>query len=362
MTAGIADSGYNSSCADSRGNIYATGYIRGTQPFSFGNNVTATGTYEGQNLNFHWIDGKSIVLVKYDSSGNAQWARTVAAGPSNSEFHSVTVDSSGNIYAAGYIRGDEPFSLGNGVTAKGTFWGNMPNFHYQPGKNVVLVKYDISGTAQWAQTVTVGPWTSEIKSLTGDTDGNIYAAGYIYGIDGGTYNFGNGVTATGPYGGSNILLVKYNSSGTAQWAQTMATGTKDSMFNSVAADSNGNIYAAGCITGKQTYNFGNGVIATGPNDEGPGYWGYNILLVKYNSSGAAQWAQTVAAGSSASWYNSIAQDSDEYLYAVGTARGTTPYNFGNSITVAGVVPINNDPTHITWYPEGFSIVITKYKK
>ena len=55
--------------------------------------------------------------------------------------------------------------------------------------------------------------------------------------------------------------------------------------------SDGSVYAAGCIDGTGTYNFGNSVTAAGT------YSGYNIVLVKYNSSGVAQWARTVTAGS-----------------------------------------------------------------
>ena len=91
------------------------------------------------------------------------------------------------------------------------------------------------------------------------SDGSVYAAGYIYST--GTYNFGNNVTAKGPSTSTNIVLLKYNSSGVAQWAQTMSTGS--GAFNSVTVDSDGYVYASGSSNG-------------------------NSILVKYNSSGVAQ--------------------------------------------------------------------------
>ncbi len=75
-------------------------------------------------------------------------------------------------------------------------------------------------------------------------------------------NFGNGVTATETFSGENIVLVKYDSSGVASWAQTVTGGTGASSFTSVSVASDGSVYAAGFISGTGTYNFGNGVTAS----------------------------------------------------------------------------------------------------
>jgi hypothetical protein len=72
----------------------------------------------------------------------------------------------------------------------------------------VLVKYNSSGQAQWAKTVEAGTVAdaSFFSSVAVDISGNVYAAGSQEGI----LNYGNGVTATGTYSGSNVLLVKYH--------------------------------------------------------------------------------------------------------------------------------------------------------
>ena len=62
----------------------------------------------------------------------AQWAQTTTSGTNESYFNSVTVDTSGNIYAAGIIDGNASFGFGNGVTATGA---------YSSGLNIVLGKY-----------------------------------------------------------------------------------------------------------------------------------------------------------------------------------------------------------------------------
>jgi outer membrane protein assembly factor BamB len=234
------------------------------------------------------------------------------------------VASDGSVYAAGYIFGTGAYNFGNGVTAAGTNSG---------GINTVLVKYNSSGTAQWAQTATAGNSNSIFFSVSVASDGSVYAVGYIDGT--GAYTFGNGVTATGTYSGGNMVLVKYNSSGVALWAQTMIAGSGSSDFNGVSVASDGSVYAAGYIEGTGAYNLGNGVTATGT------YIGGNMVLVKYNSSGVAQWAKTMIAGSSSSGFNGVSVALDGSVYAAGQIYGTGAYNLGNGVTVAGTYDSSN---------------------
>lgn len=312
---------FRATTVDASGNVYVVGYIRGTSTYTFGSGVTATGTFSESNA----------LLVKYDATGTALWARTVSTGASYSTFKSATIDSDGNVYAAGSIHGTGTYTFGVGVTAEGSF----------SGPNVVLVKYDSSGKALWARTVSTGASESNFNCTVVDADGNVYAAGYIGGTE--TYTFGSGVTATGTssisptYSPSlNVVLVKYNSAGTALWARSVTSGTLSSLFKSTAVGADGNIYAAGSIEGTETYSFGNGVTVTGPSSGG------NVILVKYDPSGTAQLAHTVTIASPgltkpSSMFNSTAVDPDGNVYAAGIIRGTTTYAFGNGVTATGLV-------------------------
>ena len=172
------------------------------------------------------------------------------------------------------------------------------------------MKYNSSGVAQWARTMTSAPVEySKFFGVAVAPDGSVYAAGYVHGTC--TYDFGNSVTATGTSISANIVLVKYNSSGTAQWAKTVTAGNGNSRFSGVSVASDGSVYAAGFINGTATYDFGNSVTAAGTNVD------WNIVLVKYNSSGVAQWARTVITGSNDSWFNSVSVASDGSVYAAG---------------------------------------------
>ncbi len=314
--AGSDQSSFGSVAVASDGSVYVTGNIHGTGTtgtYNFGNGVTATGPSNGYN----------VVLVKYNSSGTAQWAQTVTiTGVANeSSFNGVSVALDGSVYASGYIAGTgTTFNFGNSVTATGV---------YDSG-NIVLVKYNSSGVAQWAQTVTAGPADSFFTSVSAVAlDGSVYAAGYIQGTS--TYNFGNGVTATGTAtDGINIILVKYNSLGVTQWAQTVAAvGGDSSIFFGVSVGSDGSVYGTGYIGGSGASNFGNGVTATGT------YAGENVVLVKYDGSGVASWAQTVTAGTSNSFFSGVSVASGGSVYAAGGIQGTGTYNFGSGATAAG---------------------------
>jgi hypothetical protein len=95
---------------DSSDNIYVTGY---------------TYALDGNSSS----GGYDLFVVKYNSSGTKQWTKQL--GSSSSDYaKGVAVDSSGNVYAAGYTEGEL-----DGNTNAGQ-------------KDVFLVKYNSSGVKQ----------------------------------------------------------------------------------------------------------------------------------------------------------------------------------------------------------------------
>jgi hypothetical protein len=318
---GTGSSVFNSVAVDSTGNVYAAGYQYGTGSFDYGNGVSKAGAYSG---------GSNAVLVKYNSSGAAQWAQSVSGSTSYSEFNSVAVDSTGNVYAAGYQYGTGSFDYGNSKTAQGP----------ASNENVVLVKYNPSGDTQWAKSVTAGPTSSYFNSVAVDSAGTVYAAGYQ---GSGSFDYGGSKTAQGPASSNNVVLVKYNSSGEAQWARSVSGSTSNSLFSSVAVDSGGNVYAAGRQAGTGTFDYGNGVTSTGTYSGGN-----NVLLVKYSSSGDAQWARSLSAGTDVSVFHSVAAGGASAVYAAGQQWGTGIFNYGNGVTSTGT------------YSGGGNILLVKY--
>ena len=183
---GAGGSSFNDLAVDNSGNVYAAGSQGATGPYIYGIGVTALSSAYLTN----------VVLVKYNSSGEAQWAQSVQGPSEVSEFCGVTTDDSGNVYAAGSQSSTDQFTYGPGVSVAGSYVGG----------NIVLVKYNSAGTAQWARSVQGAADGSAFYGVALHGS-NLYAAGYQSGT--GLFDYGNGVTVTGGISSGSSLLVKY---------------------------------------------------------------------------------------------------------------------------------------------------------
>ncbi len=308
-SAGTGNSQFTSIAVDSTGNVFAAGYQQGTSTF----------TYSGQSITSP-ASSTGPVLVKYDSSGNALWARTISAGATGSIFWGVSADTSGNVLVAGQQYGNGIYTY-SGQSATGTYTNN----------NAVVIKYDSSGAGLWARTVSAGPHISKFLAIAVDNTGNAYVTGSQLGT--GTYTYGSHNIA-GSSTSTNATLVKYDSSGGVVWARTTSSGTGSSELVSVAVDSTGNIFTCGYQSGNTAIGYGS-LNVTGTNT------GFNVLLLKYDSSGSAQWAQTLSSGTTgATRFNSVAIDNSGNAYAAGYQSGTGSFSYG-SRTLTGTSSNNN---------------------
>jgi len=168
--------------------------------FSFGGwNTQADGngtTYSaGQTFA---MGGANVTLyAKWKESLTALWARSVRSGDATSRFHAVTTDSSGNAYCAGDLWGDAEFDFG-GATVKGAYSG---------GSNAAIVKYDSSGNAVRARSVSEGADNSRFSGVAIVPGGDVFAVGDQTGSS--SYTYGTGVSATGYNTNEHSVVVKY---------------------------------------------------------------------------------------------------------------------------------------------------------
>jgi hypothetical protein len=318
---GSAASNFAALAVDGSGNIYAAGAINGTGTFTFGASVTAAGLYAGSN----------VLLVKYDATGTAKWARTVSTASGASAFTGLTTDTYGNVYAVGTIMGSGSYGFGSSVTTTGA---------YASGTNLVLVKYDSNGVAKWARSVSDAMGASTYAAIAIDPSGNLYAAGTIAGIF--SYGLGSGKSVSGvSASGKSLLLVKYNSLGATQWARSATSGNGESVLIAVSANAIGDIYAAGHIAGTQAYDLGNAITVTGTAP-------LNALLLQVNVSGIVQWARTSASGSNSSDFTSVATGGNGDVFVGGWINGNTANTFGTGVDITGA------------YSSGPSTLLLKY--
>lgn len=296
---------WNAVATDAAGNVYAVGLQFGNQPTSYAAGVSVQGSSTSSNA----------LIVKYDSNGNALWARSVTAtmAGSASEFDAVAVDGMGNVYAAGEQDGTDTFTYGNMVTAAGL----------AASTNIILVKYDPAGAVQWARTVTAGTNRSRFNGLAVDGAGNVYAAGSLFGNT--ALGFGNSITATGAQSnGTSLLLVKYNGMGMAQWA-TSAGGNGSELFG-VAVDNAGNIFGAGyqydaaALYGGGITNYGGSGTANQTN----------AAMIRFDPLGAAVWVQLGTGNNTARLYGA-AVDSMGNIYGAGNQLGSF-FNYNGQTT------------------------------
>ena len=189
---------------------------------------------------------RAFLLAKRDASGTIQWQR-VLGGAGEDYGQSVAVDSSNNAYVLGYTSSTTPDYT----------------------TDILLAKYNSAGTLQWQRNLG-GSSSTQGFSITVDSSANVYVTGLTY--------------STGA-GASDVILAKYNSSGTIQW-QRSYDDTGDAA--AAACDSSGNVYVTSL----------------------------SFTVAKFNTSGTIQWQRGLgnATGSA------ITLDSDDNLYAFGTTN------------------------------------------
>jgi hypothetical protein len=131
----------------------------------------------------------SFIFISCSNTNNtttSPWSIQLGTSADGSG-NDVTTDSSDNIYVTG--------------STYGGLDGNTTSGNH----DIVLVKYDSSGSKQW--TKQLGTSSGDYwNDVTTDSSDNIYVTGYT----------GGGLDGNTTSGGTDIFLVKYNSSGTKQ--------------------------------------------------------------------------------------------------------------------------------------------------
>ena len=167
-------------------------------------------------------------LVKFNNNGIVQWA--INTGTMNiASIWSLDADNSGNVYGTGTFKSTSNFSAISLTSNSGEY-------------DAFVVKFNNVGTAQWAKKIgsTAADDIATGISVNKST-GDVYATGSI----GTSATFGV-ITLTDTKGGfDNSFVVKYNTTGTEQWAK-LIDGTGYTVSYGIVADPIRNaIYNAG---------------------------------------------------------------------------------------------------------------------
>ncbi len=206
--------------SDSFGNVYATGYLKGSADFdpdSLGSfNLTSAGNDD-------------IFISKLDSMGNFKWASAIGA-QSWDRGQSIAVDGSQNVITVGSYGGTVDFDPGTGIF----------NLYSTVNGGVFISKLDSSGNFVWARAIGGSQCYGWAASL--DSFDNIYTTGYFRG----TADFDPGLgifnmTSVGPH---DIFISKLDSAGNFVWVKAIGGASAEEGY-AIAVNDSGNVYVTG---------------------------------------------------------------------------------------------------------------------
>ncbi|MBI4646869.1 MAG: T9SS type A sorting domain-containing protein [Bacteroidia bacterium] len=238
-------------------------------------NIYIIGSCVGPSLN------KDILLIKCNTKGDTLW--------------SIIYNGSGNM-------DDYPYK----ITVQNSYIYAMGITMDTLGKNIFMLKYDTLHTLQWATEYHVGQNPRPLQLMVSDS-GNVYITGVLIGVNfsfftmkfntSGDFQWINYYYTNWNSGSYNCYIaidhnencyittleehnlitefvtIKYNPAGIQQWTTIYthpdATANTNNFSTGISVDSTGNVYVAG------RFSYFNS--------------GYNMLLIKYNSSGDTLW-------------------------------------------------------------------------
>ena len=193
-----------------------------------------------------------------------EWAKQVGSSAGSDEVSALASTNSDNVivgagFFGGTLTGTAAASGGKDVFVRGTNKNGSANFN---------PLHFISTGANDAINAAVG--SSNVTYVTGKLHGTLVVT--------------NGSTnITGTYGAGSYFLAKVNASGNADWV-VPSTNNLLSEGQAVTVDAAGNIYVAGVFKGTMISGTDT-IVSQGINND--------IFIYKYNSSGVAQWLNSI---------------------------------------------------------------------
>ena len=240
-------------------------------------------------------------LAKYNANGNQVWFKQDQSFAGS--FFGISLDRSGNIYAAG---GGSVFGAGSSLTkfdANGTqVW--TKNFggsgaigtstdssgDIYVGDSSSLAKYDTNGNQIWIRTSSA----SDARGISTDSGKNVYVTGKTSGSLPGNSNLG----------GDDAFVTKYDTNGNQLWVKQFGTPSRDSA-EGITTDRNGNIYITGNVL---PLSIGNSA----------------TFVAKYNTDGTQLWFKQFGTSSSFATIK-VSTDNNGNAYVAGSTMNDNAF-------------------------------------
>jgi hypothetical protein len=214
------------------GEIYIGGYFKTTIAFSGSVSLTSSGP------------GVNGYVLKLDNLGEPIWAKRFVSSVSDASITSLSIDSSGNVFASGFSSGTLTFPDGSTTTATSVPTGN--NF-----PDAFAIKMDASGALVW-KTIWGGTSDDRTYGITVASDGKIYVTGKFRGASTFGGSFACQVVAYPTNAATDAYLLELSSAGVVSWVQTFGgatTSTQTDSFESVPSVLGDQVFVGGTADG-----------------------------------------------------------------------------------------------------------------
>lgn len=258
-------------------------------------------------------DSENNIYVGYDNFFNSFVAKYSPSGEQEmvieqkftSRITSLSVDSEGNIYAAGSC-----------PSTQSTFGGVLVPSPQEDFYHTYLVKYNTAGEYQWVKYVK-DITCPEPQVVTSGTA--VYFSSALY-----EPLMFDDISVEGPSTVfMDFFLAKLNGLGEYEWVNDIPQTEGDMMIaprNPMHVDVNGNVYIIGRT--RLTINWSEEIIT---ETEG---FSFEAIVLKYKPSGEISMAKTIGGINSDDRFDAISSNADGDIFLSGMVTGGT-VNFGN---------------------------------
>lgn len=218
-------------------------------------------TYGGGDV----YDGDAF-LAEFDHVGGLKWS-TYLGGSEADRAYDVAVDSSKNVYVAGFTASADFPATGPGDT------------HHAGGADAYVARYDTNGRMVWA-TLLGGSHEDRAFAIAEDGAGSLYVVGRTSSSD---FPTTDGFDQSHGGGEVDTFVTKLNSHGVPIWS-TYLGGSGSDPVTDVAADGAGYIYVTGA-TNSADFPSSDGLDNTFDGGK------YDAFLTKMTEDGELVWSR-----------------------------------------------------------------------
>jgi PKD repeat protein len=270
---------------DGAGNVYFTGYFRGTVDFG------------GGPLTVPYTSDLDTFVAKLTSGGQYVWAKAFT-NTGNERGYGIAVDAAGSVAITGSFSNSMTFG-GAELTAVNAMTDGF------------VARFTSTGAHQWSRRFGAADGNEGGYGIAMDASGNVVVTGAVVK----SCDFGGGLLSA--LGGSDAFVAKYSaSSGAHMWSRRLG-GVGNDYGYGIAVDGKSNVYVSGSIGGLASFG-GLSLTPAGPSD---------AFVAEYGPTGTLLFARQLG-GLDADTGRDVALSGANpvavgYFYGAGSFAGTT---------------------------------------